>query len=134
MVLDGRDASFLAGLVPLLRAEQRRNGLRLSLRQEQLVSELERLGRAHRAAGQAADSSGRCGPGTCGHRSIVDEVTEMTPVRVPTVTAAGLLGIGDRQVGRLLASGVLSGRKVSGNWLVEVDSIHELIERRELNR
>ena len=135
LAIEGPEASFLAQLIPLLRAEQRRNGSRLAGWQEELVTKLERHGRAHRIAGALpADNCGRCGHATSGLESIVDEVSETSPTRVPTANAAGMLGVGDRQVRRMFADGELSGSKVSGNLLLDVASIHGYIERRELNR
>jgi len=130
LVLEGADASFLAGLVPLLRAKQRNDGLRLSLSQEHLVTELERLGRAYR---MASDVIGPIGRGSIGHETRVDDMTE-TPCRVSTAAAAGLICRSERHVVRLLAVSELTGRKVAGKWQVDIDSIAEYLEQRNSTR
>lgn len=49
-----------------------------------------------------------------------------------TAEAAGRLDVSERRVRQLLEDESLAGRKKSGRWLVEPDSLEELVARKEL--
>ena len=124
VVLVPRDAAFLALLLRAGRSDARRNGWQFSAGQCQLLGEVEALAGAHRE--QVRQRATRLDVTNV----TVGDVTGSTMVDVSTTTAAIRLQIGEPAVRKLIRSGQLPGRKVHGQWVIDVGDLNDEIERR----
>jgi hypothetical protein len=95
---------------------------------------LARVRRAHAAIGEAGRQAAvveaeRRAASTLGHADMPGADMPAGSQEIDAATAGGLLGVSPRQARRLAAAGVVTARRLGGQWLFERGSVetHRLV-------